>query len=172
MDNEDIKDINFINIQSSSPIFSLTNNSITLEQLKNEKKKIFIHQGNNLSSLQKEYDEKIKVNPSFEDNFTFQSTVISKNYELDNSIHLNLYSKNINKDKTSQVINFNDLNLGDAVVHHKHGIGRFISIDRIDVDRRTREFIRLIYRNNDKLLLPIHRNFLEVLINHIPHEPA
>ena len=105
--------------------------------------------------MQKEYDEKIKVNPSFEDYLTFQTTVISKNYELDHSIHLNLYSKNINKDKTSQVINFNDLNLGDAVVHHKHGIGRFISIDRIDVDRRTREFIRLIYRNNDKLLLPI-----------------
>ena len=105
--------------------------------------------------MQKEYDEKIKVNPSFEDYLTFQTTVISKNYELDHSIHLNLYTKNINQDKTSQVINFNDLNLGDAVVHHKHGIGRFISIDRIDVDRRTREFIRLIYRNNDKLLLPI-----------------
>ena len=155
LDNDDIKDINFINIHSSSPIFSLTNNNITLEQLKNEKKKIFIHQGNNSSSLQKEYDEKIKVNPSLEDDLTFQTTVISKNYELDHSIHLNLYSKNINKDKTSQVINFNDLNLGDAVVHHKHGIGRFISIDRIDVDRKTREFIRLIYRNNDKLLLPI-----------------
>ena len=155
LNNDDIKDINFINIHSSSPIFSLTNNNITLEQLKNEKKKIFIHQGNNSSSLQKEYDEKIKVNPSLEDDLTFQTTVISKNYELDHSIHLNLYSKNINKDKTSQVINFNDLNLGDAVVHHKHGIGRFISIDRIDVDRKTREFIRLIYRNNDKLLLPI-----------------
>ena len=155
LDNDDIKDINFINIQSSSPIFSLTNNNITLEKLKNEKKKIFIHQGNNSSSLQKEYDEKIKANPSFENNLTFQTTVISKNYELNHSIHLNLYSKKIDNNKTSQVINFNDLNLGDAVVHHKHGIGRFISIDRIDVDRRTREFIRLIYRNNDKLLLPI-----------------
>ena len=126
MDNDDIKDINFINIQSSSPIFSLTNNNITLEKLKNEKKKIFIHQGNNLSSLQKEYDEKIKANPSFENNLTFQTTVISKNYELNHSIHLNLYSKKIDNNKTSQVINFNDLNLGDAVVNNKHGIGRFI----------------------------------------------
>ena len=155
LDNDDIKDINFTNIQSSTPIFSLKNNNVTLEQLKNEKKKIFIYQGNILSNLQKEYDEKIKVVPSLIDNLTFQNTTISKNYELDHSIHLNLYSKKINTEKTNHVVNFNDLNLGDAVVHHKHGIGRFISIDRIDIDKRTREFIRLIYRNNDKLLLPI-----------------
>src|SRR5210317_246976 len=155
LDNDDIKDINFTNIQSSTPIFSLKNNNVTLEQLKNEKKKIFIYQGNSLSNLQKEYDEKIKVVPSLIDNLAFQNTTISKNYELDNSIHLNLYSKKINTEKTNHVVNFNDLNLGDAVVHHKHRIGRFISIDRIDIDKRTREFIRLIYRNNDKLLIPI-----------------
>ena len=44
--------------------------------------------------------KKKKVNPSFEDYLTFQTTVISKNYELDHSIHLNLYTKNINQDKT------------------------------------------------------------------------
>ena len=45
--------------------------------------------------------------------------------------------------------------LGDPVVHQKHGIGRFVAIDRMPVSDKTREFIKIIYRNNDKLLLPV-----------------
>ena len=74
---------------------------------------------------------------------------------------LNKNSYSTKKSNLDTIINFNDLSLGDAVVHQKHGIGRFVSIDNIEVSNRIREFIRLIYRGNDKLLLPIENlNFI------------
>ena len=155
LNKSDLSHYSFQNIQSSIPILPSTKNSLSMEYLKKQSKMIFLHQGYNSSDLQREYLEKVKIEPSIEKLINFEKSTISKNYELENSIHFNLYSKNTNKKENIQVINFNDLNLGDAVVHHKHGIGRFISIDRLNIAQRKREFVRLIYRNNDKLLLPI-----------------
>ena len=155
LNKSDLSHHSFQNIQSSTPILPSTKNSLSMEYLKKQSKMTFLHQGYNSSDLQKEYLEKVKIEPSIEKLINFEKSTISKNYELENSIHFNLYSKNTNNKENIQVINFNDLNLGDAVVHHKHGIGRFISIDRLDIAQRKREFVRLIYRNNDKLLLPI-----------------
>ena len=73
-----------------------------------------------------------------------------------NNFYINASSKQSKPTNYDQsVLDFNDLALGDPVVHQKHGIGRFVAIDRMPVSDKTREFIKIIYRNNDKLLLPV-----------------
>ncbi len=50
----------------------------------------------------------------------------------------------------------NRLNPGDYVVHIDHGIGRFGGLVTTDVNGQQQEAIRLIYRDNDILLVNIH----------------
>lgn len=47
------------------------------------------------------------------------------------------------------------LKLNDYVVHADHGIARFGGIDRKTVDDITREYLKLLYAENDKLYVPI-----------------
>ena len=50
----------------------------------------------------------------------------------------------------------NRLNPGDFVVHIDHGIGRFGGLVTTEVNGQKQEAIRLIYRDNDVLLVSIH----------------
>ena len=155
LDEEFFKKINFENIQISTPKIYLDTKNISLDSLTGIKSKIIIHEGSNESSFKKEYFEKIKIEPDYAKNITFVDTIISKNLSSNGYIHINAYAKTSKNAFTENVVSFNDLTLGDAIVHQKHGIGRFLSIDSIEISHRIREFVRLIYRNNDKLLLPI-----------------
>lgn len=49
-----------------------------------------------------------------------------------------------------------NLNPGDYVTHIDHGVGRFEGLERIDVNGRQQEAIRLSYQNNDLLYISIH----------------
>ncbi|MFO7574786.1 MAG: transcription-repair coupling factor [Bacteroidales bacterium] len=48
------------------------------------------------------------------------------------------------------------LNPGDYVVHTDHGIGRFGGLEKIEVNNRIQEAIKLVYRDNDTLYVGIH----------------
>ncbi len=49
-----------------------------------------------------------------------------------------------------------DLKPGDYVVHIDHGIGRFGGLEKINVNGKIQEAIRLVYRDNDILYVNIH----------------
>ena len=48
------------------------------------------------------------------------------------------------------------LNPGDYVVHIDHGIGKFGGLEKIEVNGRIQEAIKLVYRDNDILYVGIH----------------
>lgn len=49
-----------------------------------------------------------------------------------------------------------DLKPGDFIVHIDHGIGRFGGLEKIEVNGKMQEGIRLVYRDNDILFVGIH----------------
>lgn len=49
-----------------------------------------------------------------------------------------------------------DLNPGDYVVHTDHGIGRFGGLEKIEVNGRMQEAIKLVFKDNDILYVGIH----------------
>ena len=55
--------------------------------------------------------------------------------------------------KRSQLA-FNELEVGDLVVHEAHGIGRFTGVKTLTVDKKTRDYIELVYLAGDKLYIP------------------
>ncbi len=50
--------------------------------------------------------------------------------------------------------NFVDIEKGDYVVHHHHGIGRFLGIKRLDIDPQKREHLIIEYQGGDRLYVP------------------
>ncbi len=50
----------------------------------------------------------------------------------------------------------NKLHPGDYVVHIDHGIGKFAGLVRTEINGKMQEAIRLVYKNNDSLLVNIH----------------
>ena len=49
---------------------------------------------------------------------------------------------------------FNDLNVGDYVVHENHGLGIYKGIEKIQVDKITKDFIKIEYGDGGNLYVP------------------
>jgi len=68
-----------------------------------------------------------------------------------------LKSASYHKSKEALTIKeINNLVPGDFVVHSDHGIGKFGGLITVDVANKKQEAIRLVYKNNDILLVNIH----------------
>jgi len=63
------------------------------------------------------------------------------------------------KQKTAQSITLKEilsLSPGDYVTHIDHGIGRFGGLHKLNVNNKTQEVVRLVYKDNDILYVSIH----------------
>lgn len=63
------------------------------------------------------------------------------------------------KQKTAQSITLKEilsLSPGDFVTHIDHGIGRFGGLHKLNVNNKTQEVVRLVYKDNDILYVSIH----------------
>jgi len=53
-----------------------------------------------------------------------------------------------------RIQSFTDLSKGDLVVHETHGIGRFLGVERLQVDRGYKDYIKIGYSGTDVLYVP------------------
>ena len=57
----------------------------------------------------------------------------------------------------TQLMGFEDLKTGDFIVHLEHGIGRYNGLVKLRLDGSTNDFLLIVYRDEDKLYLPVDR---------------
>ncbi|WP_082795702.1 transcription-repair coupling factor [Flammeovirga sp. SJP92] len=60
------------------------------------------------------------------------------------------------KTKSMTLKELRELKAGDFVTHMDHGVGRFGGMEKVEVNGKMQESIRLIYRDNDLLYLSLH----------------
>lgn len=61
-----------------------------------------------------------------------------------------------NKFKEAEVLsNYMELVPGDYVVHHQHGIGKYIGIITKEIDQVHKDFLHIAYKGDDVLLVPL-----------------
>ncbi|TRW22790.1 transcription-repair coupling factor [Flavobacterium zepuense] len=60
------------------------------------------------------------------------------------------------KKQTITLKELNSLSVGDYVTHIDHGIGKFGGLQKIQVDGKTQEAIKLVYADNDIVYVSIH----------------
>lgn len=61
-----------------------------------------------------------------------------------------------NKNEALTLKELQNLHAGDFVSHIDHGVGKFAGLEKIDVNGKQQEAIRLIYKDNDILYVSIH----------------
>ena len=62
----------------------------------------------------------------------------------------------IKRDEQMTVAELNALKVGDYVVHIDHGVGRFGGLVKLQENGRTKEAIKLVYKDNDILFVNVH----------------
>jgi len=60
------------------------------------------------------------------------------------------------KDQAITLKELHNLTPGDFIVHIDHGVGKFSGLEKIVVDGKKQEAIRILYRNSDLLYISIH----------------
>ena len=59
------------------------------------------------------------------------------------------------KDFGESVKNLIELSEGDAIVHEQYGVGRYLGLISIEYDEQPQDFIRILYAEDAKLMVPI-----------------
>ncbi len=62
----------------------------------------------------------------------------------------------IKRDEQMTIAELNQLRVGDYVVHYDHGVGKFAGLVKLNEGGRTREAIKLVYKDNDVLFVNVH----------------
>lgn len=54
-----------------------------------------------------------------------------------------------------KIKSYQDLNVGDYVVHVHHGVGRYLGVETLEVGQTHRDYIKLQYKGTDQLFVPV-----------------
>ena len=78
----------------------------------------------------------------------------------DKELIASLNKKEKSKRLTRSSLIVDELKKGDFIVHQNYGIGKFIGLENIAVAGVKKDFVSLLYQNDDKLLLPVENLYL------------
>lgn len=83
-----------------------------------------------------------------------------------------IQKKNRRSRKTSGrlIQSFNELQVGDLVVHEHHGVGKYLGVEQLKVDGLRKDYLKVQYQGEDFLYIPIEQ--LELLQKYIGSEGA
>jgi len=91
---------------------------------------------------------------SFENmEFIYKNIIVNLISDDEVIISLNKPIKRKKVKKASMILD--ELKLGDYVVHENHGVGLFKGVEKRVVLGATREFVVILYQNEDTLLIPV-----------------
>lgn len=139
---------NYINdkSQNNTIIFCLTNNHI---------KKI-INDNFLVSSSTGIIKNKINIiNKKINKGFIIENYIVISENDIYNSENVNLYSNPIKIGR--KIKDFNDIKLGDYVVHRAHGIGIYGGVITLTKNGVKKDYILINYAGNDKVYIPVEK---------------
>ncbi|MBR3566812.1 MAG: transcription-repair coupling factor [Salinivirgaceae bacterium] len=118
-------------------------------------------QNDRLSSIFKDRGIRTKFVPVLKTlNEGFVDNELKICYFTDHQIFERFHRYNVktgfNKRESITLAELNNLHIGDYVVHIDHGIGRFGGLQKVEINGKYQESIKLIYRDNDVLFVSIH----------------
>lgn len=62
--------------------------------------------------------------------------------------------RSYNKEKQEFLESVNDIKEGEYVVHHIHGIGRYLGLSKQEIDGQLKDYLSIEYQNGDRLHIP------------------
>ena len=114
-----------------------------------------------LEKIFEELDPYVKFRPmntALREGFVDETLKIAcyTDHQIFSRFHKYQIREKFSKSKALTLKELKTLQPGDFITHVDYGIGRFAGLEKVDVGGREQEAIRLIYRDNDILLVSIH----------------
>ena len=95
------------------------------------------------------------VNKKINEGFIINNYIYISEYDIDDN---RVYTNYKNSYKMGKKINdYNELKVGDYVVHTAHGVGIYGGITAITKGDMVRDYILINYQGNDKVYIPVER---------------
>ena len=87
--------------------------------------------------------------------FIIGKYVIISEFDIDNIKRDYKYQNNLYGGK--KIVDYNELNKGDYVVHINHGIGIYNGLVSLTSNNITKDYIQILYEGNDKIYIPVQK---------------
>ena len=119
------------------------------------------NQINRLTSIFEEIDPELKFQPlniSLRNGFIDHDnkTICYTDHQLFEKYHKYKSGEKYSKSKALTLNELKSLQTGDYVTHIDYGVGRFVGLDKIEVNGNQQEAMRLIYKDDDLLYVSIY----------------
>lgn len=101
------------------------------------------------------YKELNVINKKINEGFIIEDYIFISEYDIEDIKVINNY-KNSYK-MGSKIKSFDDIKIGDYVVHSLHGIGVYGGIKAIEKSGMVRDYIMINYLGNDKVYVPVEK---------------
>ena len=95
------------------------------------------------------------INKKINEGFIFDKYLFISEYDIDDIKNVVLYNNKIKIGK--KIKSFNDIKIGDYVVHQAHGVGIYGGIKAIAKGDLVRDYILINYNGNDKVYIPVEK---------------
>lgn len=110
-------------------------------------------QDSNVGTIEK---NKINIlNKMINQGFIIDDYIVISEFDIDDSHISNVYKNNIKIGR--KIKSFEDIKMGDYVVHSQHGIGIYGGIEAISKNGMVRDYIKINYLGNDKIYIPVEK---------------
>ena len=125
--------------------------------IKNGKEVIFYLSNDKQAKQIKEYIEDAKIiKSSIQNGFILDKYVVIGEYDIEKvNVTINNYKNNYHMGK--KVKDYNQLEIGDYVVHVAHGIGIYKGITTLTVRGVKKDFLTINYVGSDKIYVPVEK---------------
>lgn len=112
-------------------------------------------------------DKQIKIIKKYIPNAKIKNYKLNKGFLIDKFVYISendIGSPQITKNKYinnlrigKKIKSYNDIEKGDYIVHINHGIGIYNGLVTIKKGNLLKDYIQLLYKNNDKIYIPVEK---------------
>ena len=88
--------------------------------------------------------------------FIFNDIILISQYDIESNLIKKTNYRNIYK-IGRKIKDYEELKIGDYIVHYNHGIGRYNGIKTLNKNGFQKDYLQLIYKNNDKIYVPVEK---------------
>ncbi|WP_054025804.1 transcription-repair coupling factor [Bacillus sp. FJAT-28004] len=75
-------------------------------------------------------------------------------------------------DNAERIKSYTELKVGDYVVHHNHGIGKYVGIGTLEIAGIHKDYLHILYAGGDKLSVPIEQvDMIQKYVGNEDREP-
>ncbi|WP_209330983.1 transcription-repair coupling factor [Lunatimonas salinarum] len=114
-----------------------------------------------LKNIFEELDPTLRIQPlmlSLRGGYIDESLQLAcyTDHEIFERFHRHKGKRRVSKSKALTLKELRSLQPGDFIVHVDYGVGRFAGLEKVDVNGKFQEAIRLVFRDDDLLYVNIH----------------